>query len=105
MEVEVELGRFGHDLESFGICLHEAVLDAVVDHLDEVAGTGRSHMGVAALRSQRQERRFGHRHRLLGASDHQAVPLLQAPDTAGGARVDQSDALAASWSTSGAVSL
>jgi len=25
-----------HDLEAFGVCLHEAVLDSVVDHLHEV---------------------------------------------------------------------
>ena len=50
-------------------------------------------MGVAAFGGQRQEGRLGHGHRLVGAADHQAVPLGQAPDAARGAGVDQGDAL------------
>ena len=37
------------DVEAFGIGLHQAVFDAVVDHLDEVAGADRAGMDVALL--------------------------------------------------------
>ena len=37
------------DVESFGIGRHDAVLDAVVDHLDEMAGAVRSAVQVALL--------------------------------------------------------
>ena len=105
MQIEVELGRLRHDLESLGIGLHQPVLDAVVDHLHEVPGPGRADMGVATLRRQGEERRLGHGDRLVGAPDHEAVALGQAPDAAGGAGIDEGDPVAASWSTSGAVSL
>ena len=42
-------GRAAQDVEAFGIGLHQAVLDAVVDHLDEMAGAARAAMHVAAL--------------------------------------------------------
>ena len=93
MEVEVELGRLGHDLEPLGVGLHQPVLDAVVDHLDEVAGPGRPDVGVAALGGEGQEGGLAHGHGLRRAPHHQAVALLQAPDAAGGAGVDQGDAL------------
>ena len=37
------------DVEALGIGLHQAVLDAVVDHLDEVARRRRARMDIAAL--------------------------------------------------------
>ena len=49
VEVEVELVGRPHDLEALGVGLHEAVLDAVVDHLDEVPGPDRADVGVPAL--------------------------------------------------------
>ena len=38
------------DVEAFGVRLHQAVLDPVVDHLHEVAGARRTAMQVATLR-------------------------------------------------------
>ena len=64
MQVEVELVGLGHDLEAFGIGLHEPVLDAVVHHLHEVARTDGADVRVAALRCQRQEDRLRDRDRL-----------------------------------------
>ena len=91
MEVEVELGCLGHDLKALGVGLHQAVLDAVVDHLHEVAGARRPDVGVAPFGGQGDEDRFADRHRLLGPADHQAVALLQAPDSARGSGVHQGD--------------
>src|SRR5262249_49812397 len=38
-------------IETFGECLHRAVFDAVVDHLDEMAGAARAAMKIAELRA------------------------------------------------------
>ena len=40
---------FFENVEAFGIGLHQAVFDAVVDHLDEMAGAVRAGMDVAVL--------------------------------------------------------
>ena len=37
------------DVEAFGIGLHQAVFDAVVDHLDEMPGADRAGMDIALL--------------------------------------------------------
>ena len=37
------------NIETLGIGLHEAVFDAVVDHLDEMPGAGGTAMHIAAL--------------------------------------------------------
>src|SRR6185295_15207433 len=37
------------NVESLGVCLHEPVLDAVVNHLDEMTGARRAAMQVALL--------------------------------------------------------
>ena len=93
VQVERELlGRL-HDLEALAVGLHEAVLDAVVHHLHEVAGPDRAHVGVPVLGGQGQEGRLDHGHGLLGAPHHEAVALLQAPHPARGAGVDEADAL------------
>ena len=53
---EVELVVAGvHDLEAFGVGLHQAVLDAVVDHLHVVAGARSADVQVAAGRGERRE--------------------------------------------------
>jgi len=44
------------DLEALGVGLHQAVLDAVVDHLHVMAGAGPADMQVAARRCEREER-------------------------------------------------
>ena len=40
---------FLQDVKALGIGLHQAVFDAVVDHLDEMSGAGRAGMDVALL--------------------------------------------------------
>ena len=47
-EVELVVARV-HDLEAFGVGLHQAVFDAVVDHLHVVAGARAADVEVAAL--------------------------------------------------------
>ena len=99
------------DVEAFGIGLHDAVFHAVMDHLGEMARTGRTGMDVALLdpgiaaRTARRlvdradARRQGLEDRievvdgLLGAADHHAVPALQTPDATAGADIDKGDAL------------
>ena len=99
------------DVEALGVRLHQSVLDAVVDHLDEVAGAGGTAVqealgavddepvvGVASAppgwpRSQRPEERRQPLDDVRTAADHQAVAALGAPDAAGRADVDVVDAL------------
>ena len=50
--------RLLQQLEALGVRLHQAVLDAVVDHLHEVAGAGRADVRVAVLRRERLEDRL-----------------------------------------------
>src|SRR5262249_9374610 len=93
------------DVEALGIRLHDAVLDAVVDHLDEMAGPGgpavqitflrgarhflpaRRARDVAAAGRQRLENRVEALHRLFRATDHHAVPTLDAPAAPRGADI------------------
>src|SRR5262249_2825299 len=88
------------DAEALGVGGHDTVLDAVVDHLDEVAGAGGPAVQVTLLggaadllaaggardvaRAGRQglEDRVEPPDRLLRAADHQAVAAFQAPDAA-----------------------
>ncbi|MNT17633.1 hypothetical protein D3C72_1527940 [compost metagenome] len=78
-----------HQREAFGVGLHHSVLDAVVNHLGEVACAGRADARPAAVlgRCQRAQQRcdlFDHRGI---ATHHQAVAFLQAPHAAAGAAV------------------
>src|SRR5438132_871264 len=107
------LSRVGavQDAQAFGIRRHDAVLDSVVNHLDERAGAVRSAVEIALLggaahgrptrsardvagaRCQPQEDRIEvSDHRLL-APDHQAIAALQPPDAAAGPDVHVVDAL------------
>ena len=93
-EVEVE-GLFGfEDGEAFGVGLHHAVLDAVVDHLDEVAGAGWADVAPALglAGGERFEDGGEAFDGGLVAADHEGVALLEAPDSAGGAAVDELEA-------------
>src|ERR1700761_939676 len=98
------------DIETLGIGLHQAIFDAVVDHLDEVSGADRSGVDVALLdpaitalaprgardvadaRRQRREDRVEAIDLRLVAADHHAIAALNAPDAAGGADIDVMDA-------------
>src|SRR5262249_24912206 len=92
--------------QSFGVSCHESVLDAVVDHLDEVAGpvraavqvsllggaadlvtTGRTRDVVAPTWCERREDRVETLHHIRLAADHHAVAAFQSPDTAAGADI------------------
>ena len=95
----------------FGVGGHDAVLDAVVDHLHEVPGAGGPAVEVAVLggaadllaagragdvaaaRGERLEDRIEALHRVRVAADHHAVAALEPPDAAAGADVDVVDAL------------
>jgi hypothetical protein len=72
-----------------------AYFDAVVDHLREVARAdlARVHRAEVALRLQGVEHRLHLGDVLLVAAVHQRVAVLQAPDAARDAAVDEADAL------------
>src|ERR1700753_2902372 len=90
------------DIETLVIGLHQAIFDAVVNHLDEVSGADRPGMNVALLdpaitalassgardvadaRRQRCEDRIEALDHRLVTADHHAVAALDAPDAAGG---------------------
>src|SRR5450432_3540250 len=98
------------DVETLGIGLHQAIFNAVMDHLDEMPGADGAWMdvtlldaGVAALAARRARdvadprRQTGEDriepvdHRLV-AADHHAIAALDAPDAARGADIDIVDA-------------
>src|SRR5262245_38353611 len=88
------------DAQPLGVSRHDAVFDAVVDHLDEVAGAiwaavqitqfggavelfaPRGARDVATARSQALEDRIETLDRVSLAPDHQAVASFQTPDAA-----------------------
>src|SRR5690606_26395867 len=95
-DVGDEVTAGGHDLVALGVGLHEAVLDAVVDHLGEVPGTHWTDVDEPllprALRSQRVEDQHEPGDVLGAAADHGAVTVLAAPHAARDTGVDVSDA-------------
>ena len=98
------------DVEALGHRLHHAVLDAVVDHLDEMAGAARPGMEVALLDAgvaavapagrrdvaaagrERLEDRVEPPHGRRLAADHQAVAALEPPHPAARADVEVGEA-------------
>src|SRR6516225_2906291 len=100
-----------HDVEALGDRLHHAVLDAVVDHFDEMAGAAGAGMQVALLgapisslaagggwngpssRGQRSKDRIEPVHHRRFAADHQAVAAFQSPHAARGANVEVVEAM------------
>ena len=99
------------NVEALGVGLHHAVFDAVVHHLDEMAGAARAGMDIAALdariaaargracaeyrraRRERGEDRVEPLDLRLVAADHHAVAALEAPDAAAGADVEVLEAV------------
>src|SRR6185437_16098032 len=99
------------DVEAFGVGLHQAVLDAVMHHLDEMPGPGWPGVNVAALGAgwgllaawrardiaqaggESREDRVEMVHSRLRAADHHAVAALDAPDAAGRAAIDVANVL------------
>ena len=92
VQVELELAGRRHQLEAFGVRLHEPVLDAVVDHLHVVTRARRADVGVAVGRGERGEDRFDDLHDSFLSADHEAEPVLQSPHATAHAGVDESDA-------------
>src|SRR6478752_9471463 len=91
-EVELVVARV-QDLEALCIGLHQAVFDAVVDHLHVVAGARTADVEVAAGRGERGEDRDERLDRVGVATDHQAVADLEAPDPTRCAGIDVLDAV------------
>ena len=102
------------DVEALGVRGHDPVLDAVVDHLHEVAGAVRAAVQVARSRRSpgrrcgpgvrgaastpgrdRGEDRVEVRDDVVLAADHQAEAALEAEHAAARADVDVVDALSA----------
>src|SRR3546814_15834948 len=100
------VGTFAlQDVEPLGIGLHQPVFDAVVYHLDEVAGARRPGLNIAPLRSsiaglaavrpldaaetggERGEDRIQVVDGFLVAADHHAIAEAQSPDPARGTDV------------------
>src|SRR5262249_46960321 len=96
------------DVEALGVGGHQAVLDSVMNHLDEVPRAAGPAVEVALPGStgpsssrraecgphpggQRCEDRVEVAHDVRLAADHQAVAALPAPDAAAGADVDVMD--------------
>ena len=88
--VDVKLAG-AQQLEALGVGLHHPVLDAVVDHLGEVAGAHRPAVHEPSLGGEGVEDRLHDGHLLRLAADHEAEALLQAPDAAAHAGVDEED--------------
>jgi hypothetical protein len=98
--------RLEQDVHAFRVRGHEAVLDAVVDHLHEVARAGRAAMQIALLggsgvapsagSARRRlepgcdafENRIQVTDNLLISTDHQTVAALQPEHPAAGAAID-----------------
>ena len=80
---------------ALGQRLHHSVLDAVMDHLGVVSGTGAACVNQAELALGLQGVEYGLNpgNILVRSTDHQGVAVLPAPDAIGGAHVDQADAL------------
>src|SRR5450631_101581 len=81
-----------HDGEALRIRLEHAVLDAVMDHLDKMSRTRRSHVQESVGRSQGREDGAPVIDGFLLAAGHEAVPDLQTPDATARSRIDEADA-------------
>ena len=94
MEVELaKILRVVENLVAFGVALQQGVFDAVVNHLHVVSGAARTNVRVAVVGRQREEDWLAVLHRTLTAADHQAVAVLESPDTAARSAVDELDSL------------
>src|SRR4030095_7080691 len=91
LEVERELA-LAQELEGLAVRFHQAVLDAVVDHLDEVARAAGTDVLPAAGQRERFEDGCADLDVARVAADHHAVTLVTPPDAAAGADVEEPDA-------------
>ena len=88
LEIVTVLAR-PQDLEALGVGLHQAILDAVVDHLGEVARARGADMEPTVGRSERVEGRREPSDRIGVAAQHHAKTLLEPPDPARGPHVHE----------------
>ncbi len=93
-QVQIELLLGPQQLKPLGVGLHQAVLNAVVHHLDKVARAAAPHVAIAPVRAGGQglEQRLQALKHLALPAHHQAVAVPQAPDAAAGAHVQEIDA-------------
>ena len=91
-DVEVQLLLAGEQGEAFGVGLHQAVLDAVVDHLDIVSGAAGTAMQPAFGRSEQPGERRHALHRARLAAEHDGVAVGEPPHTARYAGIDVGEA-------------
>src|SRR5438105_10945637 len=75
-------------LEPLGVCLHQPVLNSVVDHLDVVAGAVIPGAQVSAFGRKREKDWFQPFADVDLSADHQAVAFVQTPDAAARAGID-----------------
>src|SRR5438093_6258906 len=76
--VDLEFARVD-ELEALAVRLHHPVLDAVVDHLDEMTRAALSEMRPAVRGRERVEHRPRARHGARLAADHHAVAIVESP--------------------------
>src|SRR5664280_1190416 len=94
------------NVKSFGVGSHQSVFNAVMDHLDEMAGSGRPAMeitlldratnlfpsrctrDIAASRSERLEDRIEVQYGIALTSDHHTITALDPPYAAARSHVD-----------------
>src|SRR5689334_6545044 len=79
---------FRHELESFRIPLHHAVLDPVMHHFYVMTGADTADVGPALFGRQRREDRRELFYRRFVATDHQTVSDFQPPNSAASASID-----------------
>ena len=81
IEIEFALGR--EQRKSFSVCLHHAVLDAVVNHFHVVSGTRRTAMQpLSRMRTQCIEHAFNSPDCCSFSSCHDAVAVLESMNAA-----------------------
>src|SRR5438128_7718006 len=95
MKVEAELALVLQNGKAFGVGLHQSVFDAVVNHLDEVAGAHRPDPTPTSIRRWREGLEYRPEPLDCGfvAADQHAVARGQPPHAAAGAAVDVSNLL------------
>ena len=72
-ELQLEVLRGVEDFVTLGVCLKQAVFDAVMHHLHIMARTARPDVRIAVRRRQRPEDRFAMLERRLRSPHHEAV--------------------------------
>src|SRR5918996_3555565 len=91
-EIEIE-GRSVEQFKTFAVRLQHAVLDAVMDHFDEVARAVGTDVGITVFGRQSFKNGLKPVNNLAFAPDHHAVADFEPPDAAAGSDIDEMHAL------------